>query len=142
MSRESTVTIEVARFLGKMDWRIVSIALPSGGSGTTFRSKHADSPEIVPDLIAMAKSSNRAIIVESKPAFSQSDVDKLRSIRTGVYEESIRNYLAMASNDVILCLAFAGNSEVDYSDLGLDLVLTVDANKQVNIEYDREKLFR
>ena len=141
MSQESRVTIEVARFLGKMDWRIVSIALPSGGSGTTFRSKCPDIPEIVPDLIALGKNSNRAIIVESKPSFSQSDVDKLISIRTGVYEESIRNHLVMASSDVILCLAFAGKSDVDYSGLGIDLVLTVDADKQVNIEYDREQLF-
>lgn len=139
--QESTVTIEVARFLGKLGWRVVSIALPSGGSGTTFRSKNSDSPEIVPDIIAIGKVSNRAIIVESKPLFSQSDVGKLMSIRTGVYEESISKYLSMGSKDVILCLAFAGKSEVDYAGLGIDLVLTVDASKQVNIEYDREKLF-
>ena len=141
MSKESTVTIEAARFLGNRDWRVISIALPSGGSGTTFRSKNSELPEIVPDLIAKHSSSMRAIIVESKPSFSQSDVDKLMSIRTGGYEESIRNYLSMGSNDLILCLAFAGKSEVDYARLGIDLVLTVDGSKQVNIEYDREKLF-
>jgi hypothetical protein len=141
MSQESTVTIAVARFLGEKNWRVISIALPSGGSGTTFRSKNPDIPEIVPDLIAKGSASDRAIIVEAKPTFSQSDVDKLKSIRTGVYKESIWNHLSMGSNDLILCLAFAGKSEVDYAGLGIDLVLTVDGSKQVNIEYDREKIF-
>lgn len=141
MSQESNVTIAVARFLGKQDWRIVSIALPSGGSGTTFRSKDPDFPEVVPDLIAMAIESDRAIIVEAKPTFSQSDVDKLKSIRTGAYEESIKNHLSVGSNDLIMCLAFAGGSAVNYAELGIELVLTVDDSKQVNIEYDRKKIF-
>jgi hypothetical protein len=141
MSQESTVTIAVARFLGEKDWRIVSIALPSGGSGVTLRSKNPDIPELVPDLIAKGNASDRAIIVEAKPKFSQSDVDKLKSIQTGVYEESIKNHLSIGSNDLIMCLAFAGKSEVDYAGLGIDLVLTVDERKQVNIEYDREKIF-
>jgi hypothetical protein len=141
MAQESKVTIAAARFLGKANWPVVSLALPSGGSGVTFRSKDNDGSVLVPDIIAMASDSSRAIIVEAKPAFSASDVAKLLSVRSGIYEESIGKAISLRSGDLILCLAFSGDSDVDYKTLGIDLVLTVFKDKEVKIAFDRLDLF-
>jgi hypothetical protein len=141
MAQESKVTIAAARFLGKANWPVVSLALPSGGSGVTFRSREKDDPVLVPDIIAIESNSSRAIIVEAKPEFSASDVAKLLSIKSGGYEESIEKAISLTSGDLILCLAFSGHSDVDYETLGIDLVLTVLNNKEVKIAFDRLDLF-
>lgn len=141
MANESRVTIAVARFLGKASWRIVSIALPSGGSGITFRSDDSFDPILVPDIIAMNSDSSRAIVVEAKPEFSASDVAKLLSLRSGSYEESIQKTISIGSAEAILCLAFSGHSELDFQSLGIDLVLTVHKDNKVKIAFDRLDLF-
>lgn len=141
MAQESKVTIAVARFLGKANWPVASLALPSGGSGVTFRSKNNQSPVLVPDIIAKNSDGTRAIIVEAKPEYSASDVAKLLSVRSGWYDESIVKAISLTSEELILCLAFSGHSDVDYETLGIDLVLTVLEDKEVKIVFDRLDLF-
>ncbi len=141
MAQESKVTIAVARFLGKANWPVVSLALPSGGSGVTFRSIDKQAPVVVPDIIAMSSDSSMAVVVEAKPEYSSSDVAKLISLRSGSYEESIQKSLSLSSSQLILCLAFSGESDAKYETLGIDLVLTILKDKEVKIAFDRLDLF-
>ena len=141
MAAESVVTIAVARFLGKRDWRVVSMALPSGGSGKTFRPSFPELPVIVPDIIATNATAQKAIIVEAKPKYSKSDVAKLLSLRSGNYEDSIQRQLSLGSKNLILCIAFAQPLGIDFEKQDVDLVLTVDDAKQVKIEFDRDSIF-
>ena len=138
---ESKVTIAAARFLGKANWPVISIALPSGGSGLTFRSDVVDEPVLIPDIVARDSGHSRAILVEAKPALTRSDADKLLTIRAGGYENSIRSTLSLSSAELILGLAFVGGSDIHYESLGIDLVLTLDENNEIMVKFDRLSLF-
>jgi hypothetical protein len=96
---------------------------------------------VVPDIIAINASAGKAIIVEAKPLYSNSDAAKLISLRSGKYEDSIRGHLSLGSQDLILCIAFGRTMDIDFEKQGLDLALTVDEGKQVKIVYDRHKHF-
>jgi len=142
MADESRVTIAAARFLGKADWPVVSLALPSGGSGVTLRSRNTEDPVLVPDIVARSQDSDRAIVVEAKPAFSASDAAKLISLKSGTYEESINRTLSLTSKDLILCLAHSGNPVRNYESFGIDLVLTLMSDREIRVSFDRLGLFR
>ena len=67
---ETEVTIATARFIGGIHWKVVSIALPRGGSGLSFVSDDLIEPSIVPDIVAYSEQTCEYLFIESKPRFS------------------------------------------------------------------------
>ena len=94
---ETEITVAVARYLGVNGWRIVSMALPGGGSGVAFNpsqiSTRGVSPgAIIPDLIGQHQRGD-FLLVESKPRPNVSDAIKLRELLTDDYKDSVERIL-------------------------------------------------
>lgn len=128
---ESQISLAIARHLGKLGNSIVSLALPGDGSGIIFHANDSSLPSFVPDIIART-GAGKYIVVESKPHYSNSDIEKLGKFRSDIYENSIQKILGVSVEDIITTLAFAesemigSDSRFDFEDL--DLVYVVRGN--------------
>lgn len=141
MLAESKVTIATARYLGNRGWFVKSMALPNGGSGVMFSSPDIDLPVIIPDIIAMNNELRMAIAVESKPLFSQEDVRKLLSLKSGKYDDSIYGVAGVQSQNLVTCIAFSGAPNSVLANLGIDLVIKVHDDGKAEVVFDGLKLF-
>lgn len=74
---EREVTLALKDFLSNRDWKIISVHFPGAQGGLSI-SINGKSRGMVPDLIALKN--NVVLIVESKPAYSSEDVDKLNKM--------------------------------------------------------------
>jgi hypothetical protein len=141
MLSESKVTIATARFLGHRGWFVKSMALPNGGSGAVFSSPDIDLPVVIPDIIAVNNDLGMAIAVESKPLFSQDDVRKLLSLKSGQYDESIYIVAGVQSQNLVACIAFSGAPNSVLANLGIDLAINVHDDGKAEVVFDGLKLF-
>lgn len=141
MLTESKVTIAAARYLGNRGWFVTSMALPSGGSGTLFSSPDVNLPVVIPDIIAKNTQLGMTIVVESKPLFSQRDVLKLLSLRSGNYDDSILGIVGVQSNNLVTCIAFSGAPKSNLETLGIDLVINVLDDGTAEVVFDGLNLF-
>jgi hypothetical protein len=124
---ETNITIAAARYIGSRNWRVISIALPRGGSGLSFVPDDSRNQSIIPDIVAIHSVTGNHIFIESKPKFSKSDVDKLRAVRRGEYSSSILAALGCESTQVLLAIAFSGQPVTgSFESLGLDCVFHYD----------------
>ena len=114
MLSEAQVTLATARYLGKLGNAIVSLALPGDGSGVMFHASDSSLPSFVPDIIARTNE-GKFIVLEAKPKYSISDVQKLEKFKSPAYEDSIKNVLGVGISDIVTALAFAGDnpSQID-----------------------------
>lgn len=141
MAGETEVTIATARFIGAKDWRVISIALPRGGSGLSFPPDDDQNPTIIPDIVAVNRSHSKYIFVEAKPMYSTADVQKLLSVRKGDYSKAISATLQCASRQVLLGAAFAGRiPTLDFKNLGLEFVFHYDEQDKIVLLHEAFKL--
>lgn len=90
---ETDITVAVARHLGERRWRILSMALPGGGSGLAFNpsggsTRGAQRGTIVPDIVAQHEN-GAYLAVEAKPRPNVLDAQKLQLLRTPEYAQSV-----------------------------------------------------
>lgn len=144
MSVESSVTISVARLLGKAGWTIDAMALPGGGSGLVFHPNDEKLGRIIPDIVASRPGKldvdREILIVEAKPKKSNSDALKLLDLRGPSYQESIDQILGL-NKKVFLCLAWADQTpDIASGTLEMDLLLARKSDGQVIVVFDSQKL--
>lgn len=141
MAGETNVTIAAARFLGALGWKVLSIALPRGGSGLSFVGNDEKYPPIIPDIVAVNEKHNKFIFIEAKPHFSNSDVEKLLKVRAGHYSYAISTILNCTSNQLLLGVAFAGRRmKSKPSTLGVDYVFYYAGDGKVEVLHDGVEL--
>jgi hypothetical protein len=129
---ETDITIAAARFIGSRNWRVLSIALPRGGSGLSFVPDTPGNQSIIPDVVALHAVTGQHIFIESKPKFSEADVTKLSGVKRGEYSSSIQALLGCESSKILLAIAFGGPLLKDsYSSLGLDFVFHYDSQGNI-----------
>jgi len=134
MGSETEVTIATARFIGVHSWKVVSIALPRGGSGLSFTPDEDSESSIIPDIVAQAQQSNSYLFIESKPSFSTEDVEKLMKVKSGLYSRSIYSILNCRSPSVSTAVAFSGPiPQLDFASLGMDYVFHLDGHGKIVI---------
>ena len=112
---EAQITLATARHLGKLGNAIISLALPGDGSGVIFHANDSSLPSFVPDIIARTKEA-KYIVLEAKPKYSISDIQKLEKFKSMAYEKSIKNVLGVGISDVVTALAFAHDNptQIDF----------------------------
>lgn len=133
---ETEVTIATARFIGGIHWKVVSIALPRGGSGLSFVSDDLIEPSIVPDIVAYSEQTCEYLFIESKPRFSPADVEKLLKVTRGCYSHSIYSILKCQTTSILTGIAFTGQVPVmDFALLGIDYVFHLDGQGKIGILY-------
>jgi len=126
---EAQISLAIARHLGKLGNVIISLALPGDGSGIIFHPSDSAFPSFVPDVIARTKT-GKHIILEAKPKYSISDVQKLSKFRSTLYEHSIKNVLGVGLPDIVTALAFGQDNpsqiHLKTSQNDPDLIFVVD----------------
>jgi len=144
MVTESEVTVALARSLVERELKILSIALPGGGSGLTFRSDLESAPTIVPDLVAKFLD-GKVLIVEAKPKFHGPDVQKLLNLVSGSYDTSISKSLGKVGAELLTAIAvsYTPNLQKFSQDKDfLDFIFLVDDEKQVQVAHDKNNLLK
>ena len=147
---ETVVTVSSARFIGGEGWKILSMALPGGGSGIAFfpagsNPRRGVNDSIVPDLIATNKLLD-VLIFESKPRPNLADAKKLRILLGADYSRSIKSTLGFAPRRIFLGVGFGCASGkdlniVDEMKLIVDFGIEVSSGGLISICWDQHNLF-
>ena len=134
---EREVTLELKNYLSSRKWQILSIHFPGAQGGLSI-SANGKSRGWVPDLIAVKN--NVVLTVESKPAYSSEDIEKLKKVFIDPrYLEKLRRKLSL-SPEVVFQRAIAFHSlHFDESDVPPGFVVfTVKGKSEVSIFMDTD----
>lgn len=106
MAREEDVTRDVAAWLDRLGWQVLSVHFPGTQGGLRIHPSDTASRSagsIVPDIVAVRI--GHLLLAESKPEFCLADAEKLLAVTSDDrYVESLRHTCALAGQPLRVVL--------------------------------------
>lgn len=145
--REEFITKAILKYLNLKGWTILAFDYPQSGTGISLHPiRRVDHTKnlgmITPDVIAIKN--KLLLILEDKPGFYESDVEKLKTIKAGEYSESIRSIFGISDFNIMVGIGIGDSPQQRKRALcrtdTLDVILWVDKNGDTHEAYTNFKL--